>query len=37
MLGAALTVLTLSLAQRSIFTGESIYPYLAVVAGVRPS
>ena len=34
MLGAALTVLTLSLAQRSIFTGESILPYLAVAAGV---
>ena len=33
-LGAALTVLTLSLAQRSIFTGESIYPYLAVVPGL---
>ena len=34
MLGAALTVLTLALAQRSIFTGESIYPYLTVAAGV---
>ena len=34
MLGAALTVLTMALAQRSIFTGESIYPYLAVAAGV---
>ena len=34
MLGAALTVLTLSLAQRTIFTGESILPYLAVAAGV---
>ena len=34
MLGAALTVLTLALAQRSIFTGESIYPYLAVGAGL---
>ena len=34
MLGVALTVLTLSLAQRSIFTGESILPYLAVAAGV---
>ena len=34
VLGAALTVLTLSLAQRSIFTGESIYSYVAVVAGV---
>ena len=34
MLGAALTVLTMALAQRSIFTGESIYPYLTVLAGV---
>ena len=34
MLGAALTVLTLSLAQRSIFTGESLIPYLAVTAGL---
>ncbi len=34
MLGAALTVLTMALAQRSIFTGESIYPYLMVAAGV---
>ena len=34
VLGAALVVLTLSLAQRSIFTGESIYPYLAVAVGV---
>ena len=34
MLGAALTVLTMALAQRSIFTGESIYPYLTVAAGV---
>ena len=34
MLGVALTVLTLSLAQRSIFTGESILPYLAVAAGI---
>ena len=34
MLGAALTVLTMALAQRSIFTGESIYPYLAVGAGL---
>ena len=33
-LGAALTVLTLALAQRSIFTGESVYPYLALAAGV---
>ena len=34
MLGAALTVLTMALAQRSIFTMESIYPYLTVLAGV---
>ena len=34
MLGAALTVLAIALAQRSIFTGESIYPYLTVAAGV---
>ena len=34
VLGAALTVLTIALAQRSIFTGESIYPYLTVAAGV---
>ena len=33
-LGVALTALTLALAQRGIFTGESIYPYLAVLAGV---
>ena len=33
-LGAALTVLTIALAQRSIFTGESIYPYLTVAVGV---
>lgn len=33
VMGAALTVLTLALAQRGIFTGESIYPYLALVAG----
>ena len=32
-LGAALTVLTLALAQRSIFTGESIFPYLMLVLG----
>ena len=32
-LGAALTVLTVALAQRSIFTAESIYPYLGLVAG----
>ena len=34
MLGAALTVLTMALAQRSIFTGESIYPYLTVAVGI---
>ena len=34
MLGAALTVLTMALAQRSIFTAESIFPYLTVAAGV---
>ena len=34
VLGAALTVLAIALAQRSIFTGESIYPYLTVAAGV---
>ncbi len=34
MLGAALTVLTMALAQRSIFTMESIYPYLTILAGV---
>ena len=33
-LGAALTVLTVALAQRNIFTGESVYPYLTVAAGV---
>ena len=33
-LGAALTVLSIALAQRSIFTGESIYPYLMVALGV---
>ena len=32
-LGAALTVLTVALAQRSIFTAESVYPYLALAAG----
>ena len=32
-LGVALTVLTVALAQRSIFTAESIYPYLALAAG----
>ena len=34
VLGAALTVLAIALAQRSIFTGESIFPYLTVAAGV---
>ena len=33
VLGAALTVLSLALAQRGIFTAESVYPYLAVLAG----
>ena len=33
-LGGALTVLTVALAQRSIFTAESIYPYLMLAAGV---
>ncbi len=32
-LGAALTVMTLALAQRSIFTGESVFPYLMLVLG----
>ena len=32
-LGGALTVLTVALAQRSIFTAESVYPYLALAAG----
>ena len=32
-LGGARTVLTVALAQRSIFTGESVYPYLALAAG----
>ena len=32
-LGATLTVLTVALAQRSIFTAESVYPYLALAAG----
>ena len=32
-LGAALTVLTVALAQRSIFTAESVYPYVALAAG----
>ena len=35
-LGGALTVLTVALAQRSIFTAESIYPYLMLTAGVDP-
>ncbi len=36
ILGGALTVLTVALAQRSIFTGESVLPYLAlaVAAGL---
>ena len=34
VLGAALTVLTIALSQRSIFSGESIVPYLAVAFGV---
>ncbi len=34
VLGAALTVLAIALAQRSIFTGESIFPYLTVAVGV---
>ena len=33
-LGGALTVLSIALAQRGIFTGESIRPYLAVALGV---
>ena len=33
VLGGALTVLTVALAQRSIFTAESVYPYLALAAG----
>ncbi len=33
MLGAALTVLTMALAQRSIFTMDSVYPYVTVLAG----
>ncbi len=33
LLGGALTVLTLALAQRSIFTAESVWPYLALAAG----
>ena len=34
VLGAALTVLAIALAQRSIFTGESVFPYLTVAVGV---
>ena len=34
MLGAALTVLTMALAQRSIFTMDSVYPYVTVLAGL---
>ncbi len=34
MLGAALTIITIALAQRSIFTGESVYPYLMIAVGV---
>ena len=34
VLGGALTVLTVALAQRSIFTGESVLPYLALAAAV---
>ena len=33
-LGGALTVLTVGLSQRSIFSGESVYPYLMVAFGV---
>ena len=33
-LGGALTVLTIALCQRSIFSGESIVPYFAVALGV---
>ena len=33
-LGGALTVLTMALSQRSIFSGESIVPYLMAAAGV---
>ena len=33
-LGGALTVLTIALSQRSIFSGESIVPYLMAVLGV---
>ena len=34
VLGAALTVLTMGLSQRSIFSGESLVPYFAVAFGV---
>ena len=34
ILGGALTVLSLGLSQRSIFSGESIYPYLTIALGV---
>ncbi len=34
MLGAALTVLSIALSQRSIFSGESLTPYLLIAAGV---
>ena len=34
VLGGALTVLTMALSQRSIFSGESIVPYFMVVLGV---
>ncbi len=33
-LGGALTVMTVALAQRSIFTAESVYPYLTLAASV---
>ncbi len=35
-LGATLTVLTVALAQRSIFTAESIYPYLMLAGAAIP-
>ncbi|MDE2900474.1 MAG: MFS transporter [Chloroflexota bacterium] len=34
MLGAALTVLSIALSQRSIFSGESLTPYFLIAAGV---
>ena len=34
VLGAALTVLSIGLSQRAIFSGESIFPYLLVAGGV---